>query len=239
MGHDPQRAASAYLGGELGRRQREHLEAHLLACEACWGEVQAARQGRALAESAREVAPQQLRDRIRATIDATPAGRRRWAVRWAPLAAAVTLAAVVVGGLLIVERQPAQPASIAAAVSSYRAGAGAWSGRASPPRVRQLGDLRWHGSGRGTLAGLPVVAHTYQDTAGHRILLLQADQSFPTAVGAHHPAGSDTWVTEVDGVGLFCADRPTPSLVVGQDRAQVLLAAARLGLDTRGHVGTP
>jgi hypothetical protein len=46
-------------------------------------------------------------------------------------------------------------------------------------------------------------------------------------------------VTEVDGVGLFCADRPTPSLVVGQDRAQVLLAAARLGLDTRGHAGTP
>jgi hypothetical protein len=84
-----------------------------------------------------------------------------------------------------------------------------------------------------------VVAHTYQDTAGHRIVLLQADQSFPTAVGAHHPAGSATWVTEVDGVGLFCADRPTPSLVLGQDRAQVLLAAARLGLDTHGHAGTP
>ena len=239
MGHDPQRGAGAYLGGELGRRQRERFEAHLLACEACWGEVQAARQGRALAESAREVAPQHLRDQVRATVDATPAGRRRWAVGWAPLAAAVTLAAVVVGGLLLVDRQPAQPAAIAAAVASYQAGAGAWSGRASPPRVRQLGELRWRGSGRGTLGGLPVVAHTYQDTAGHRIVLLQADQSFPTAVGAHHPAGSDTWVTEVDGVGLFCADRPTPSLVLGQDRAQVLLAAARLGLDTHGHAGTP
>ena len=74
------------------------------------------------------------------------------------------------------------------------------------------------------------MAHTYQDPAGHRVVLLQADRSFPTAVGAHHPAGSDTWITEVDGVVLFCADRPAPSLVVGQDRAKVLVAAARLGL---------
>ena len=95
MGHDPPRAAAAYLVGELGRRQRERLEAHLLTCEACWQEVQAARRGRALAESAREVAPQHLRDRVRATVEATPAGRARWAVRWAPLAAAVTLIAAV------------------------------------------------------------------------------------------------------------------------------------------------
>jgi predicted anti-sigma-YlaC factor YlaD len=239
MGHDPQRAAAAYLGGELGRRQRERLEAHLLECEDCWREVQAARGGRALAESAREVAPQHLCDRVRATIDATPAGRRRWAVRWAPLAAAVTLAAVVAGGLLLVERQAAQPAPIAAAVASYQTRTPAWSGPAHPPPVQQVGDLRWRGSGRGTLAGLPVVAHTYQDTAGHRIVLLQADRSFPTARGAHHPAGSDTWVSEVDGVVLFCTDRPTPSLVVGQDRALVLLAASRLGLDLRGQEGSP
>jgi hypothetical protein len=239
MGHDPQRAAAAYLGGELGRRQRERFQAHLLECEDCWREVQAARRGRALAESVREVAPHDLRDRVRATIEATPAGRRRWAVRWAGLAAAATLAALVAGGLLVAERQPAQPAPIAAAVASYQTGAWAWSGRAGPPPVRQLGELRWHGSGRSTLGGMPVVAHTYQDAAGHRVVLLQADRSFPTAVGAHHPAGSDAWVTEVDGVVLFCADRPTPSLVVGQDRVQVLLAAARLGLDTGGHADMP
>jgi hypothetical protein len=75
-----------------------------------------------------------------------------------------------------------------------------------PPRIRQLGDLRWRGSGRGTLGGLPVVAHTYQDPAGDRVVLLQADRSFPIAVGAHHPAGSDTWMSEVEGVVLFCAD---------------------------------
>ena len=46
------------------------------------------------------------------------------------------------------------------------------------------------------------------------------------------PALTDgaTWIAEVDGVVVFCADRPAPSLVVGQDRAEVLLAAQRLGL---------
>jgi hypothetical protein len=238
MGHDPQQVVGAYLGGELGRRQRERFQAHLLACEACWGEVQAARRGRALAESAREVAPQHLRDRVRATVEATPAGRPRWAVRWAPLAAAVTLIAAV-AGLLLVDRQPAQPAPIAAAVASYQTRTPAWSGPTHPPPVQQVGDLRWRGSGRGTLAGLPVVAHTYQDPAGHRIVLLQADRSFPTAVGAHHPAGSDTWVSEVDGVVLFCTDHPTPSLVLGQDRALALRAASRLGLDLPGQEGGP
>lgn len=230
MGHEPQRAAAAYLGGDLGRRQRERFHAHLLACEDCWLEVQAARRGRALAESVREVAPHHLRDRVRATVEAVPAGRRRYVGRWAALAAAVTVAAVVAGGLLVAGKQPAQPAAIAAAVASYQAGGETWSGPAGPPPLRQLGGLRWQGSGRGTMGGLPVVAHTYQDGAGHRVVLLQADRSFPTAVGAHHPAGSDTWVTEVDGVVLFCADQPAPALVVGQDRAQVLLAAERLGL---------
>ena len=230
MGHDPQRVAAAYLGDELSRRRRERVEAHLLECEDCWGEVQAARRGRALAESVREVTPHDLRDRIRATVEVVPARRRRWAVGWTGLAAAVCVAAVLVGGLLVAGRQPTQPATIAAAVASYREGGASWRGPADPPRIRQLGDLRWRGSGHGTLGGLPVLAHTYQDPAGHRVVLLQADRSFPTAVGAHHPAGSDTWMTEVDGVVLFCADRPAPSLVVGQDRAKVLVAAARLGL---------
>ena len=211
MGHDPQRLAAAYLGGELSRRRRERVEAHLLECEDCWEEVQAARRGRALAELVREVAPHDLRDRIRATVEVDPAGRRRRAVGWAGLAAAVCVAAVLVGGLLVTGRQPTQPATIAAAVASYREGGATWRGPADPPRIRQLGDLRWRGSGRGTLGGLPVLAHTYQDPAGHRVVLLQADRSFPTAVGAHHPAGSDTWISEVDGVVLFCADRPAPS----------------------------
>jgi hypothetical protein len=83
------------------------------------------------------------------------------------------------------------------------------------------------------------VVHTYQDAAGHRVVLLRADRSFPTAVGARHPTTGATWVAEVDGVVLFCADQPAPSLLLGQDQAEVLVAASLLGLDQAGHPPAP
>jgi hypothetical protein len=228
MRHDPERMAAAYLAGELGRRQRERFEAHILACEDCWREVGLGRRGRALAESMRQVAPQRLRERVRVTVAATPPtrrGRRRGVLA----ATMVLLAAVVAGGVLLVQR-PAQPPAIAAAVAGYRAGVPAWTGAATPPPARRLGDLTWQASGRGELAGLPVLAHSYQDAAGHRVVLLQGDRLFPEAAGARPMPNGATWIAEVDGLVLFCADRPAPSLVVGQHRAEVLLAAQRLGL---------
>ena len=228
MRHDPERMAAAYLAGELGRRQRERFEAHVLACDDCWGEVGLGRRGRALAESMREVAPQRLHERVQATVAATPPTRRR-ARRGVLAAAMAVLVAVVAGGLLLA-RQPAQPPAIVAAVAGYRAGVPAWTAGAEPPPARRLGDLRWRASGRGEVAGLPVLAHTYQDAAGHRVVLLRADRVFPEAAGARPMPDGATWIAEVDGVVVFCADRPAPSLVVGQDRAEVLLAARRLGL---------
>jgi hypothetical protein len=62
------------------------------------------------------------------------------------------------------------------------------------------------------------------------VTLLLADRSFPEAVGASHPPGTAIWVAEVGGVAVLCADRPSPSLLVGRDRAEVLLAASQLGL---------
>jgi len=76
MRHDPERMAAAYLAGELRWRQRERFEAHVLACDDCWREVGLGRRGRALAESMRQVAPQRLRERVRATVAATPPTRR-------------------------------------------------------------------------------------------------------------------------------------------------------------------
>jgi hypothetical protein len=229
MRHDPERMAAAYLAGELGRRQQERFEAHMLACDDCWREVGLGRQGRALAESMREVAPQRLRERVRATVAATPPPRRRASMPGVLAATVAVLVAVVAGGL-VVAQPPTQPPAIAAAVAGYRTGAPAWVGVPEPPPARQLGDLQWHASGRGELAGLPVLAHTYQDAAGHRVVLLRADRRFPEAAGARLMPGGATWIAEVDGVVVFCADRPAPSLVVGQDRAEVLLAARRLGL---------
>lgn len=229
MRHEPERMAAAYLAGELGRRQRERFEVHILECDDCWREVGLGRRGRALAESMRQVAPQRLRERVRATVAATPTPRRRARRRGVLAATMAVLAVVVAGGLLLAQR-PAQPPAIAAAVAGYRAGAPAWTGAAAPPPAWRLGDLRWHASGRGELAGLPVLAHTYEDAAGHRVVLLRADRLFPEAAGARAMPDGATWIAEVDGVVVFCADRPAPSLVVGQDKAEVLLAAQRLGL---------
>jgi Putative zinc-finger len=230
--HEPEVAAVVYLAGTLDAAERERFEEHLLACEECWGEVQTAHRGRALAESLREVAPQPLRERVRASVAAASRSERRRRLR--PLAAAAVAAAVlamVAGSILAGQRPAGQPAVIAAAAASYRTG-GLDGSASSParPLVRQAGDLQWRGARQGRLAGLPVVAHDYRDAAGQHVTLLLADRSFPEAVGASHPPGTAIWVAEVGGVAVLCADRPSPSLLVGRDRAEVLLAASQLGL---------
>jgi hypothetical protein len=228
--HEPEVAAVVYLAGTLDAAERERFEEHLLACEACWGEVQTAHRGRALAESLREVAPQPLRERVRASVAAASRSERRRRRR--PLVAvAAAVLAVVAGSILAGQRPAGQPAVIAAAVASYRTG-GLDGSASSParPLVRQAGDLQWRGARQGRLAGLPVVAHDYRDAAGQHVTLLLADRSFPEAVGANHPPGTAIWVAEVGGVAVLCADRPSPSLLVGRDRAEVLGAASQLGL---------
>ena len=230
MSHEPEVAAAVYLAGSLAAAERERFEEHLLACEECWGEVRTAHRGRALAESLREVAPQPLRERVRASVvAASRSDQRRRRRPFVAVAVAATVLAVVAGGLLA--RQGGQPAVITAAVASYRTGHldGSAATPAQPP-VRQAGDLVWRGARQGRLAGLPVVAHEYRDAADRQVTLLRADRSFPEAAGARHPPGTAIWVAEVDGVGVLCADRPAPSLLVARDGAEALEAASRLGL---------
>jgi Putative zinc-finger len=230
--HEPEVAAAVYLAGILDAAERGRFEEHLLECEECWREVRTAHRGRVLGESLREVAPQPLRERVRASVAAASRldRRRRRRPKVAAVVAAMVLA-LVAGGILAATRPGDQPAVVAAAVASYRTG-GLEGSVASParPSVRQAGGLRWRGARQGRLAGLPVVAHDYRDAAGRQLTLLLADRSFPEAVRAWHPPGAAIWVAEVDGVTVLCADRPSPSLLVGPDRAQVLLAASRLGL---------
>jgi Putative zinc-finger len=233
MRHDPERSAAAYLAGELSARQRARFEAHLLGCDDCWREVGAGRRGRELAEAVRELAPQHLRDRVRATVEATPARPRRPRRLAAAVAAGALAAALGAGGLVAVGER-SQPAPIQAVVARYRAG-GAWSPDPSRPPAPRLGDLVWRGTGRGVVGGVAVVAHTYQDAAGHRVVLLVSDRVFPEAAGARPRPAGGAWMAEVDGVVLYCAEHPAPSLVVGQDRAEVLLAADRLRLDGAGR----
>lgn len=72
--HDPERSAAEYVSGELSRRARRWFEAHLLHCEDCWREVLLGRLGRRVAEEAREQAPADLRDRVRAAVQLTGEG---------------------------------------------------------------------------------------------------------------------------------------------------------------------
>jgi AcrR family transcriptional regulator len=232
MSHEPEVAATVYLAGTLDAAERERFEEHLLACEECWREVQLGHRGRALAESLREVAPQRLRERVRTAVAATSrSDRRRRRRPMVAAAVAATVVAVVAAAVLANQRPTDQPRVIAAAVASYRAGGlqGAPLSGVRPPAAR-LGDLRWQGAERGRLAGLEVVAHDYRDSAGRRVTLLVADRSFPEAIGAGHPPGVQTWTAEVDEVVLLCAERPSPSLLLGTDQEVVLAAAARLGL---------
>ena len=232
MSHEPEVAAAVYLAGILDAAEREDFEEHLLACEECWGEVRTAHRGRALAESLREIAPQPLRERVRASVAAASRSERRRRNRpLVAVAVAATILAVVAVGLLARQGDADQPAVITAAAASYRTGHldGSVATPAQPP-VRRSGDLVWRGTRQGRVAGLPVVAHEYRDAAGRQVTLLRADRSFPEAAGARHPAGTAIWVAEVDGVGVLCADRPAPSLVVAPDGEEALKAASRLGL---------
>jgi len=232
VSHEPEVAAAVYLAGTLDVAGRERFEEHLLGCQECWGEVRTAHRGRALAESLREVAPQPLRERVRASVAAASRSDRRRRGRPLVAVAVATIVLAAVAGSILANRGDAgQPAVITAAVASYRTGDLDGSA-ASPerPQVRQAGDLVWRGARQGRLAGLPVVAHDYRDTAGRHLTLLHADRSFPEALGAFHPPGAAIWVAEVDGVAVLCADRPSPSLLVGRDRVEVLLAASQLGL---------
>ena len=228
MSHDPERDAAAFLGGTMSRRRRRAFERHMVECEECWREVDLGRRGRAVAEAGRELAPQPLRERVRAVVETvpprSPSRRLGWRIGAGGAVAVVT--AIVVAFALAPEEQPAP---IDAAVRAFARAASVGS-PAPPDMPRRLGDLRLTDSRAGHLEGLEVVVHSYEDPAGHRVTIYQSDRSFPVARGAEHDRAADTWAATLDGVEVFCVDDPVPSLLVGDDRREVLLAARELEL---------
>ncbi len=229
MTHDPEKAAAAYLSGSMSRRLRKGFEDHILECEDCWSEVEVGRRGRSLAEEGRELAPQRLRERVRMSVEAMPAPRRRWrGLALGGAVVAVALAAIVATIDWRLER-PEQPAEIALLVADFESGSALETPTATQ-LPRRLGDLRLSRSRTGRVHGMDVTAHEYVDPAGHEVVVYQADRAFPVAAGADHAATGQTWTAEVDRAVLFCADHPVPSLVVGDDRKEVALAASELGL---------
>jgi hypothetical protein len=226
--HDPEKAAASYLSGQMRGRRRARFEQHIVDCEDCWSEVQLGRAGRSLAESGRELAPQDSREQVRAVITATPTRRRRWRPGWGTTILFI-VALLVAGTFLVALKGQDQPAVIDGVLADYRDGPHV-ADSIQPRLPVRLGDLNYLTSYAETLGDLDVIVHAYRDPAGHRVVVYQADRTFPVADEAEHSADGRTWSAEANGAILFCADDPIPSLVVGDDQREVTLAARELGL---------
>ncbi|MGH2693226.1 MAG: hypothetical protein ACRDJJ_00275 [Actinomycetota bacterium] len=226
MSHDPERSAAEYLGGSMSRRRRRSFEAHILECEDCWSELELGRSGRTVAEAGRELAPQFLRERVRASVEALESRPHR--LRWRMSAGLVVVAAVALSAVLWIA-DGGQPPAIDAILADFHGQAPLSAG--APARLPdRLGDLRLVEVRAGDAAGLPVVEHTYEDAAGHVVSVYQSEARFPVAQGADHSARAPTWTARPEGTVMFCSDSPIPSLVVGDDRREVIMAATELDL---------
>lgn len=229
MSHDPERDAAAYLGGALRARRRRRFEDHLMECEDCWREVEVGRFGRRLAESTRELAPQALRETVRAAVAALPSSRRRLR---GPLVGA-TLAVLVAGSFAAVQLRSDQPAPIARAVADFRQGrmpTEAPSG-APAPDLAPL-SLSLTSAGSGSLDGLHVDAYSYRDAAGRRLLLYVSDTTFPVAAGARQATRNGPWRVRISDLELLCSSEPHALLAISDDPA--LLDRLAEQLDIRG-----
>ena len=227
MKHEPDRTAAAYLAGSLSRRRKRLFEEHILECEDCWHEVEAGRRGRAVAEAARELAPQSLRERVRtsvASLESEVIPRS-----WPRLTVLVSVALVALVVFALGQLRTSQPEAIDAILASFEGNerVGAPEDATLPNR---LGDLDLSSVTVGEIEGMEVVVHSYEDPAGHRVDVYQSSEPFPVADGAEHSIDGRTWRANSDGLMLFCADDPVPSLVVGDDGRELALAVDRLGL---------
>ncbi|MFN2590253.1 MAG: hypothetical protein ABR518_05745 [Actinomycetota bacterium] len=241
QGHDPELDAARYLSGDGPRRWREWFESHLVACEACWAEVELGRRGRALAERARELAPADLRDRVRAAIELS-APDRSWARRLGVgIAATAVAAAVVVGGLAAVfalRTAGAQPDAIAAAVASYRSHQPSVTGPAAhhSPDLSSAG-LHLTAAGRTDLDGLVSDVFTYR-ADGRTVFLYLGSARFPEAAGARERSGAVHGLDAMaDGVALVCADSPVSYLLMSEDAGLLERAEAALRAEPVVPVG--
>lgn len=222
MKHDPERHAAAYLGGLLKGARRQMFERHIVDCEDCWREVDLGRKGRSVAEAGRELAPQALRERVRAAVETVSPRRRR--PLWVFGAGLVTIVAVAVIVMMAVPEP--DPGEIQAALASYRSGSVGVPAQSLLPE--RLSDLELVGADRAQLGGIDAIAHRYVDRSGDEVVVYVADEEWPIAVGAEHDNAGQTWLAERDDLVVICLNQPHSSLVVGDDSHDVELVAYSL-----------
>jgi hypothetical protein len=232
--HEPDSDAAAYVTGTMTPEERERFEAHLLTCETCWREVRLDREGRALAGSAREAAPAELRESVRAAVLAaapdrtvspptTPFRRRRDRLRG--LAAVAAVFALLVAG--IVAHGASAPSTIDTAMTAYAlAQIEAHHEPMPAPDLGTLG-LAHTGATHMQLGAMDVEAFAYRTDAGARMTVFLADQPFPMPPGA--TATLDGWDMSHDEMHLMTGDGSKPFLAISTDMA--LLTSLQHGLD--------
>jgi len=238
MNHDRERLATAYLT-TMRPRARRRFDAHLLACEPCWREVSLARRGRQLAETARDVAPPELREDIRAAVTAAAPPSARARPRRRIVAAAIMALAVAAGTAVVMRPWPhprpapdagAPPAIIAAAVASYRANRlpGTAVPAAPAPQLTPL-NLGLVGAAGGELNGMAVTMFAYRTPSGERLTILVSTRPFPEASHARELGGAEgAWTMRSRGVTIICAQHTHAMLLLGSDPALVRQAGALL-----------
>lgn len=230
MRHGPERDAAAHLAGELSALRRLWFERHMLDCRACWSEANAAREGRMLAESLREVAPPSTRERIRAVADFDERvvdRRARWPYLLAVGAALVVVLTAVVMPKLV-DRGSSTPLTAAAELlRSNGLTLAAW-----PAPVRtSIGSYGWRGTAQREVGGQSATVYSYADPTGRRILVLASTRAFPRADQARNLAPAPSWIATVNGVSLLCADKNGLSwLAIAPDDATAFAAGRALGL---------
>lgn len=210
----------------MSRRKRKRFEEHLLGCEDCWREVAAARAGRSIVESGRELSPQHLRESIRSTVAAIPHKRKAFPYRRLGLSVA---AAVVVALFGFATLTPDQPREIGLAVAHFEGTADLGPDISSdmPVEVEGMSLVR---SEAGMMGTLEVTAHTYTDEDGHTMVVYSSNEEWPRAHGAEELSGTPSWKAELDGTVVFCSNKPVPSLVLGDAEVDVMKLAEALDL---------
>ncbi len=229
MRHEPERLATRFLDGRMRRPERWRYERHLVECADCWTQVQQARAGRSAAESLRIVAPARIRERVRAIPDLdagtdhlVPGRDRRTLV----LTAVAVLVALVLSIVVTRDDGDRPTDAVAEVAAAYRDTTG-WAVSTAAPPVRALVGLRWTETRVTAIDDDRVIGFRYAAGDGAAVLVVQRDGSFTTPSTAHPVRGGE-WVTEVDGVTVFCTHLPDSVLVVGSEPHLVAKAARNL-----------
>jgi anti-sigma factor RsiW len=208
--HDGERLV-AFLAGDLSSTEAEAVDAHLLECRACWLAVYEDTVGRSAAESLREVAPAEVRDRVRLVVSLARVDRSQRS-SWRRATATVALVAMVTAALLSWSTLSAphhQSAALAMIVHRVRA---ATAQHSIPTSI--------------TVGGRRLRVEEY-DLDGGRVVVAFATQPFPMPNDAQASTGqiNAPWSASVDGLTLLCVNEPRPALLVGD----VTVSVERLG----------